>query len=283
VKRVPRKAARSAWLAAAVVACALTTLLPRGARAADSVAHVAAALYVPKVTAEGVEWDARWVLAAADAAAVHDDDTLVIRFARPLPEGETLWLETSAPALERIPTIRGVYENGRMVAVRVPGSLVDGRSVHATLVQRPLPKSTTWLVGAPIGEGTAAQIIDGSLGASSRLELDDGRFESHVGHQTSRRLSHAAREEARRLTGYDTRLSGAAIFVSGEDLRSGDLVARVVSPRERARHGYLALLGVFGAIVAALVWMLRRLRHAASVERADALLAAEIGRIEGEG
>jgi hypothetical protein len=258
-----------------VVGYAVSMFHPRAAHAAEREARVASGLYVPKATRDALEWDARFVLSVDDAAAVRDDDTVVIRFARPLPSGESLWMES--PGLSGVPTPSAIYEDGRMVGLRVPGSLVDGRAVRTTFVQRPLPTGDRWLLGAPVAEGTAAQIIEGSPGGFWRFELDDPRFEPHVGHQTSRAIDHAAREEARRLTGEDTRVTGNAIFVRGEDLRTGgDLVARVVSPRDRARKGYLALIGVFAAIVAGLLVALRRLRHAASVERADALLAAEI-------
>ncbi len=265
-----RKATFFVWF---VLSFALM-LLPRCARAAEREAHVAAGLYVPKATPDGLEWDARWILALDDAAAIRDDDSVVIRFARPLPQGESLWMEW--PALSGVPAVRAVYQDGRMVGVRFPGSLVDGRVVRTTLVQRPMPAGDTWVLGAPVAQGTAAQIVEGSIGATSRFELDDVRFERHVGHQSARAIDHGAREEARRLTGYGDSFRGNAIFVRGDDLTTGELVAHVVSPRDRARGVGTALVVVFGAIVGALVIALRRLRSAASAERADAILAAEI-------
>jgi hypothetical protein len=161
--------------------------------------------------------------------------------------------------------------------VRVPYVVLDGRTAHATFVQH-LPSQLDRLdLGAPIAVGNATQIIGGILGTDARLDLDEKRFERHVGYVTTHGVDQAAREEARRLTGQAHALSGNLIYLRGDDAKD-PLDARIVTSRDRARNGLVIIAAVFGAIVVALLVALKRLRHAATVERADALLAADIDR-----
>ena len=133
-------------------------------------------------------------------------------------------------------------------------------------------------LGAPVAAGHAVQIIDGDLKTGVRLEVSTGRaLERHVGYVVSPGVSHPAREEARRLTGYDARVSGAAIYVRGDDVKTaGGLTATLETPGERSRRGAVGIAIVFALVVALLLAAVRKLRHAASVERADAILAAEL-------
>jgi hypothetical protein len=267
-------AARRPSFTLSLTFAALMTLAPRCASAseAEPEAHVAAALFTPARTDDGIHWDARFVLATDFAGTVAENETFVVRFAHPLPEGESLWLE--AP-FSGVPSIRGVYDSGRMIAVRVPGSLVEGRVVHARFVQRVAKDAGALVLGAPIAQGPATQIVEGAIGAGTRFELDEKKFERHVGYVTTRGVDPSSREEARRLTGATHGMSAALIYVRGDDVGEG-IDARIVSTRDRAQSGFLPIVGVFAAIVAALLFALSRLRHAASVERADAILAADI-------
>jgi len=232
---------------------------------------VSTALFTPTRVADGLEWHVRWVLSPEAAQDLADGSSRVVRFAVPLGPAETF---------ESTWGITPVVEGGKVVGVVLDrAGVVDGRVVTTTLHQ-PIPSDHArgGPLGAPVAVGSALQIIDGDLGAGTRLELDAGRvLEKRVGYMAPPGASHAAREEARRLTGYEGRLSGAAIYVRGDDVKTlGGLVATLETPRARGRGGVVGLAFVFGAIVLALVAAVRRLRHDASVERADAVLAAEL-------
>jgi hypothetical protein len=247
-----------------------------GSPGRDQDAHVVSALYTPTRTDDGIQWDARWVLSQEVVASLGKDDTVVLRFARALPEDETMSIERPFPGVS---TLEPLEEGRRLVGVRVPASLVDARTVHAVLVQRVPRGPESLLVGAPVAEGAAVQIVDGALGPDTRLDPDPSGFEKHVGYTTALGIDHAARAEARRATSYEARLSGNAIYVRGDDVRDrGLLHATVTTTQSRARHAFFGIAAAFAAVVVGLLVALRRLRHAASVERADALLAAEIDR-----
>jgi hypothetical protein len=224
-------------------------------------------------TEEGIQWEARWVLPKDFAAGLAQDDTVVIRFARALPEDERMWLDSP---LAGLPFLAPIVEGRRIVAVRVPASLVDAGTVHAVLVQRTSRGAGHVVLGAPVAEGRAVQIVDGVLGEDTHLEPDPAGFEKHVGYATARGIDHAARAEARRATGYEARLSGNAIYVRGDDVRDrGLLETKATTARDRAHHALLGVVAAFVVVVVGLLVALRRLRDAATVERADALLAAE--------
>ncbi|HSO33844.1 MAG TPA: hypothetical protein VLT33_15030 [Labilithrix sp.] len=232
---------------------------------------IAAALFTPTRVDDGLEWRVRWVLSPEAAQDLADGSSRVVRFAVPLGQDE---------ALEKTWGITPVVEGGKVVGVALDrAGLTDGRVVTATLRQH-LPRDRGGVVhlGAPVAVGSALQIIDADLGAGTRLELGAGRvLEKRVGYMAPPGASHAARAEARRLTGYEDHLSGAAIYVRGDDAKAlGGLDATLETPGARGRGGVIGIGVAFGAIVLALFAAVRRLRHAASVERSDAILAAEL-------
>jgi hypothetical protein len=235
--------------------------------------RLAGALFTPTRTDDGLTWHARYVMTPDSAMEIDGGAVRALRFALPLAEGDTV--ETSFG-------IAPLVENGRVVGILVDRSGVDGRLVNAVVHQHGAHDGTLRL-GAPVGAGTALQIVDGDLGAGTRLEVEAGRlFERGVGHVQPLGTSHAAREEARRLTGYAARVTGAPLYVRGDDVVAANgLTATMVTPRARGHRGMIAVGLVFAAIVVALLAALRKLRHAASVERADALLAAEVDALDG--
>ncbi len=255
------------------------------ARADDESVRVMGALFTPTRADDRLDeraerarseivWSARWVLSIEDADAVAKGRARVLRFATPLPEGETI---------DAAPGLAPISANGQLVGVRVGPEAIDGRTVRATLRQ-PLPHGATTklALGAPVASGTSAQIVDGDLGGGSRLEPSEGAstskgLEHHVGYTGPIEIGHAARDEARRLTGYGRRVTGAPLYVRGEDVRArGQIFVDVVSGSERRSHGNLAVGAGFVVLVGALVLAMKRLRDRASVERADAMLAQEI-------
>ena len=233
-------------------------------------ARVAGALFTPTQVDDGLEWRVRWVLTPEAADDIAQGASRAVRFAVPLTDAE------------KVETAWGVVpfsEAGRVAGVLVDRSGVDGRLVTAVVHQHLARDGALGLhIGAPIAAGNALQIIDADLGGGVRLEVDPGRvLERRVGYLAPPGLSRAAREEARRLTSYDAGVRGAAVYVRGDDVKaSGGLSAAVVTPRARGKRGVIGLAVLFGGIVIALLVALKRLRHAASVERADAILAAEV-------
>lgn len=238
----------------------------RGAAVPD--VRLASALFTPTRADDGFTWHARYVMTPESAAEIDEGSALALRFAVPLSEGDAV--ETSFG-------IDPLVEDGRVTGILVDRAGVDGRLVNAVVHQHSVHEGTLRL-GAPVGAGSALQIVDGDLGAGTRFELETGRlFERGVGHVQPPGTSHAAREEARRLTGYQARVTGAPLYVRGDDVVAAHgLTATMVTPRARGRRGMIALGLVFAAIVVVLLTALRKLRHSASVERADALLAAEV-------
>lgn len=259
-----------------LVACAVG-LAPASASAGDGEPlRVMGGLFTPTRTGDGVSWDARWVL-PYDASATLETPHL-IRFAVPLPEGATL---------RPRPGVAAVVEGGRLVGVTVERAALEGPGARAVRVEitQPLPRAATEgiVLGAPVARGSGVQIIDGDLGAGARFEVEAkggglrGGLERHVGFTAPSGVEHSAREEARRLTGYSQRVSGAPIYVRGEDVRAmGPLRASVVTGAARKNGGAMAVGFGFAAVVTALVVAMKKLRDRASVERADAILAAEV-------
>jgi hypothetical protein len=246
---------------------------PAPARPPTGDAQVAGALFTPSRTDDGIAWRAEWVLTPESANEIAGGAALALRFAVPLADGETV---------EPTPGVTALLENGRVTGVVVDRAAGPGRTMSA-LVRHRTALEGKQRYGAPVAVGHALQIVDGDLGAGTRFEVETGRtLEKGVGHVAPPGTSHAAREEARRLTGYTARVTGAAVYVRGDDVRAmGGLTAAVVTPRARGHQGNVAMAFFFGAIVLALALAMRRLRHAASVERADALLASELDALEG--
>lgn len=236
--------------------------------------RVAGGLFTPTRTDAGFDWRAQWVLTPESTSELETGTAHLLRFATPLAADTTV---------EAGFGITPYVEDGAVTGVLVDRSAADGRTVHA-VVHQTLSGDGRRVVrlGAPLGAGNALQIIDADLGAGTRFEVDTGRvLERHVGFVAPAGIGHAAREEARRLTGYEARVNGAAVYVRGDDARAtGGVGATVVTPAARAHGGTIALGVAFGAIVLLLFAAVRRLRHAASVERADALLAAEVEALE---
>jgi len=232
---------------------------------------VASALFTPVRVQDGLEWRIRWVLTPEAGHDLTEGMPRAVRFAVPLGPDE---------ALEPTWGITPIVEHGAVVGVTLDQSgLIDGRVIAATLHQKLAPDHVHDVrLGAPVAGGSALQIIDADVGGGTRFELEPSRvLEKRVGFMAPPGASPAAREEARRLTGYVEHLSGAALYVRGDDVKAlGGLVATLETPRARARGGVIGIAVAFAALVLALGVAVRKLRHAAGVERADAILAAEV-------
>ncbi len=241
-------------------------------RVTPAEARVAGALFTPTRTHDGIDWAAHWVLAPDAAADLDGGASRVLRFAIPLASSE---------ALEPIRGVAPLLEGGVVVGLVVDRAGLDDRTVRAVIHQR-FGDDGEIQIGAPVAAGTALQIVDGDLGAGTRLEIEMGPLlERGVGHVGPPGTSHAAREEARRLTGYDARVTGAPLYVRGDDVKNANgFRARIVSARARGHKSVIALGLLFAGLVAALLLAVRKLRHAASVEHADALLSAELDALE---
>lgn len=262
-----------------VMAASAARAAPAAASAASapSELRVASALFAPTRTEDGLDWHAHFILTHESAAEVEGGATGALRFALPLREGENV-----EPTFGVFPFVEGAT----VVGVLVDRTALDGRTVSAVVHQRrDLPKVAGMHLAAPVVAGSVLQIIDADLGQGTRLEVETGRIlERAVGHVAPPGTSHAQRVEARRLTGYSSRVTGAAVYVRGDDVRAaGGLHATVVTAQGRAKHGTIALGIVFAAAVAALGIAFARLRNAASIERADALLAAELDALAPDG
>lgn len=239
--------------------------------------HVAGGLFTPTRTDGGIAWQAHWVLTPESAEEVRAGGPHVLRFATPLAEGESV---EAGLGLEPF------VERGVVSGVVVSRVAVDGRVVRGATRQRLTgERQASAHLGAPVAAGSTLQIVDADLGGGTRLEVVTGpALERHVGFVAPPGIGHAAREEARRLTGYEARVNGAAVYVRGDDVRAArGIQARVVTPAARAHGGTVALAALFAVIIAALLVAVRRLRHAASVEHADAVLAAEVEALDGKG
>ena len=243
-------------------------------------AHVAGGLFTPTRTDGGISWRAHWVLTPESATDLESGSRLV-RFAMPLGPDETV---------EAGFGVTPFVEGGAVTGVVVDRTAADGRTVRGVVHQRLAGDGRKVArLGAPVVAGSSLQIVDTDLGAGVRFEVETANvLERHVGFVAPPGIGHAAREEARRLTGYEARVNGAALYVRGDDVRgesgakgANGLRASVVTPAARAHGGTIAIAVAFVAMVAALFAAVRKLRHAASVERADALLAAEVDALEG--
>ncbi|MBX3224974.1 MAG: hypothetical protein KF795_30940 [Labilithrix sp.] len=228
---------------------------------ADSL-PLAGAHFAPRRVDGGLAWDARFVV-TSDAPSSFRGGAL--RFAAPLPAGEELVATQGLDA---------IVEAGRVAGLCVGEGALQGRTVSASFFQ-PLSGEGAIALGAPIATGRTVQIVDTSVG-DARLELTDAPLlEKHVGFVAPRGIGPGAREEARRLTGVREHVSASPIYLRGEDARGG-LTVRLADPRARDHTSAIAVGVAFAAVVGGLVLAARRLRRAASVERADALLASEI-------
>lgn len=117
--------------------------------------RVAGALVTAKLD-DALVWNARWVLAheELDVERVSGD----IRFAAPLPEGETM-----LPA----PFVTPIEKGGHIVGVHVDGSSAESRMVTASSVQPNIPAHSVH--GGPFAEGTSLQIFDAGKRADAVL------------------------------------------------------------------------------------------------------------------
>jgi hypothetical protein len=237
------------------------------AAACASPAPIVGGISVARRTEEGIGWDARFVL---DVDASMDFRGGRVTFAVPLPIGETMREE---------PGLHPIVEADRIAALCVEPSAVRGRDIHAFFTQTTqLRSDRATPIGAPIVAGIAVQIIDAPVGDDIRLEaVRGGGLEAHVGFLAARGIGHDAREEARRLTDLPLLVGHTSIYVRGEDLKTaGALEGPLVGTRAKSRGSIAGAALAFVATVAALLFGARRLKRAASVERADALLASEI-------
>lgn len=218
--------------------------------------RVAGALVTAKQD-DALVWNAQWVLTPDEL----EGDTVSgdIRFAVPLPEGETMLPSSS---------VTPIIEGGHITGIRVDKPKTEGRMVTAAFVQpQPAPHAP---LGVPFADGSAIQIVDADLGAGARLELDRDRL-------LERRVAQAARDEAVRLTGHRPQPSDTAYYLRGDDVRAARGVrGSVVTIGERASRMSPIAAGVFLALVAGLVLGWRRVKKEAARERAEAVLAEQI-------
>mgnify|MGYP001555714483 CR=1 FL=1 len=232
---------------------------------------IVSGISVAQRTEEGIGWDARFIL---DVDASFDFKGGLVTFAMPLPVGETMRLEPGVTAMtEHTP------EGDRITALCVEPMAVHFRTIHAFFTQTTeLRSDRATRLGAPVVAGTAVQIIDGPVGNEIRLEAVRGAgLQPHVGFLAAHGINHDAREEARRLTGTPLTVGHTSIYVRGDDLKtSGALEGPLVGTRAKSKGSIAGAALAFLGVVAALVFGARRLKRAATVERADAMLASEI-------
>lgn len=234
---------------------------------------IAGAHFEAKPVTDGVQWDAQWVL---DIDAARDFCGGTIALAVPLPKGERL-LPT--------PHVEAFLDGGQITALRIDrGALVE-RSIVASFFQPGAFESPS-VLGVPASASDALQVV-GTHGTSTRIELArssaiDERFVKHLGSIAPRNVGSAAREEARRLVGVEDQRS-ALLYVRGQDLRAlGGVRGRVVDSTAQSRTMTVAAFAAFSFVLGALVLAFRKLAGAAHVERADAVLAAEIDAVTKE-
>lgn len=252
------------------LAFALVALTPRAAHAEEACTApigIAGGRFVAKPVSGGLHWNAQWVV-DVDGAAELCGGTITL--AVPLPPDERL-LPT--------PHVEAVIEDGRIAALRVDREALTDRSITATFFQR-IGQGPAAL-GAPVAAGDSVQMIDTASPDSSielvRSAAVDDRFEKHLGWVAPRAVGRAAREEARRLVAIERRTSASPIYVRGQDVRAvGGLQGRLVDAPARSKSTSVAVFGVFALVLGALVLAFRQLGRAAQIERADAVLAAEI-------
>jgi hypothetical protein len=259
------------WRSLALVAALVVHTLAAPARADVPAAPIAGALYTPAVADGGaVTWYARWILTQETVTALLDGP-MELRFAVPLPAGETL-----APRRG----VEPVLEDGRLVAVRLTAGALDLREsgyrsdVSAVFTQRE-PRGT---LGAPFVAGDAVQILDAAPQGGARLELEPRQpFVRRVGYVAPDAVGHAARQGARDVTWFYGGMKHFALYARGDDVRAaGGIDGKALSARDVSARAVLPIAAVFAVLVGGLVVAMRRLRRAASAERADAILALEI-------
>lgn len=223
-------------------------------------------------------WDTRFVVEVDASFDFHGGS---IAFALPLEEGEGLSAETES---QHITAARD--GTGRVTGICVPPQAIRDRTIAVSFVQ-PLGGTKGAEVvplGVPVAASSAVQIIETSLaGGSSDARIEPvvdakaGTLEKHVGYVAPRAISHGAREEARRLTETKAKVTTSPIFLRGDDLRAaGGLHGQIVDARARAKGSALSVGVLFAFAVGGLVFAARKLRHSATEEHADAVLAAEI-------
>jgi hypothetical protein len=246
------------------------------------VVHVAAALHTLRRADDGLVHDARFVI---DPGATLDFAGGAIPFAVPLPVGERL---RPADGLSPI-----VDPTGRVTGICVaPEGLRDGAVVASFSQPLALRAGTRTTFGAPVAAGGVVQILDPSrafdprsatlsIEITSNATAANDLLERHVGFVAARGIGHDAREEARRRTDLPLDLVTRPVYVRGDDVAAaGGLSARIGDAPARSRTNAVAVAVAFAAVVGALVLAARRLRDAATVERADAWLAADIAELD---
>ncbi|MBX3228347.1 MAG: hypothetical protein KIT84_06825 [Labilithrix sp.] len=227
---------------------------------------LAGAIATAHRTEEGIAWDARYVV---NVDAVADFQGGRIPLAVPLPPGELL---------RATPGVTAITEDDRVTALCVEPLALEGRTIRVSFMQpAALGPGRTVPLGAPIAAGITVQIIDAHAKEDLRLDaMRGGTLEPHVGFLAARGIGHDAREEARRLTNAPPIVSRTAVYVRGADVHAaGGLEGRIGS-RARERGTVIGVALAFVAVVAALVAAAKKLRRAATLERADALLVQEI-------
>lgn len=183
------------------------------------------------------------------------------------------------------PGVEPIVEGDRIIALCLAPEAVHGRTIHAFFTQTTtLHADRATTLGAPIVAGSSVQIVDAPVGDEVRLEQTrGGGLEPHVGFLAARGIGHDAREEARRLTDTPLLVGHTSIYVRGDDLKTaGPLEGPLVGTRAKSRGSIAGAALAFFGVVAALVFGARRLGRAATVERADALLASEIDAAAGK-
>lgn len=226
----------------------------------------------PTPPTEALAWDARFIV-DVDASFGFRGGRILL--AAPLPPGATL-----EPSLG----VAAIVERDRVTGLCVGPEALRVDSISVSVRQAGVPAGRPVALAAPIAEGAFVQIIAPTATPDLRVDLNaEGPIERHVGFVAARGIDHAARERARRLVDMSVDPSVNPVYVRGDDVRStGGLTGRLEHARARSRGSALAALVAFAGVVAALLLVARRLRHHASVERADALLAAEIDGTRGE-
>jgi hypothetical protein len=225
-------------------------------------AELETALVTPEVAEDGVTWHARYVLREAEPT--------VLRFAVPLPRGEEM-LPASG--------VGPIVEDGRIAGVRIDAlpTRESGRQrdVHVAFRQ----KDPHGVLGVPFVEGDAVQILDLVPDGGARVEVDaKAPFVRRVGYVAPDAIGAGARQGARAVTWFGKR---SALYARGDDVRAaGGLHGEALTKPQIARRAALPIGGLFVVIVGALIVAFRKVRHAASVERADAILARELDAVE---
>jgi hypothetical protein len=195
-----------------------------------------------------------------------------------LPESVRL-LEPGTVSLIRDP-------RGSAIAIEASERALDFDGSRSRLVlsltQRIAPTRAPLLLDPPLSAGPAVQAVRLTGEGGSHFEpASELGVEHHVGFWAAPGVDARARDavlELARATGGDW------IFLSaGPELTSaGGLVGSLTTFEQRARPAVFAAGGIFGSLVLAFATLQRRLARRAEAERADAVLAEEIARLDGE-